>query len=157
MHCSHGEVLWLCLQNWLLSQESRESGLQHSRVCQCSPVFLAHASEPEKKHKSDVSADKIRTTLQKRQSFFACPRKTTKQVRKKFLKPQTDKQKTHHTNKKKANIFQSKTLFKNKKGFNLVHILNTNTNLLDFQPNKSSVQSHQSQHQHHFELLLLEP
>lgn len=39
----------------------------------------------------------------------------------------------------------------------LVCILNTNTNLLDFQPNRSSVLSHQSQHQHHFELLLLEP
>lgn len=39
----------------------------------------------------------------------------------------------------------------------LVHIFNIDTNLPDFQPNKSSVQSHQSQRQRHFGLLLLEP
>lgn len=131
--------------------------------CQCFPIFPVHVSGWARNSINQIfQLTKMKTNLQKRLSFLALlgagggeggePPQTTTTTKpfhffqlylSKFLPAMLI-------------YFSQKHYFKIK-SLILVHILNINTNLLDFQPNKSSVQSHQSQHQHHFELLLLEP
>lgn len=129
---------------------------------QCFPIFPVHVSGWARNSINQIfQLTKMKTNLQKRLSFLAL-----------LGRGETaPKSQTTTTTTKPFHFFQlylSKFLpemliyFSQKHYFKiksliLVHILNINTNLLDFQPNKSSVQSHQSQHQHHFEFLLLEP
>lgn len=75
----------------------------------------------------------------------------------KQTKKSTQKNPFHSFQLYLSKFLPAKLIYFSQKHYFKMHILNTNTNLLDFQPNKSSVRCHQSQHQHHFELLLLEP